>query len=219
MGWQNPSKSRAEFRRAVAGRRQLSAGMSHGLARNWWAVGLRGLAAVGLGIAVLVLPPSTLAALVFLFAAYLAGDGIFALIAAMRGARPGQRWWLLAVEGTANLMASAALSVSVVIAVPLIDLACIWAVVSGAFMLAAARRLSLRHGRWLLISAATASVAWGVLGATLGITLDDGPQAFENWLAGYGLCFGVLLLLLGLRLWRRDRERQEPTDDRSAAPA
>ena len=57
-----------------------------GLARDWWAVGVRGVLAVVFGVAVLVLPPPTLASMVVTFAVYLAADGV------LRSLRPlGQR--------------------------------------------------------------------------------------------------------------------------------
>ena len=56
--------------------------MNAGLARNWWAVGVRGVLAVVFGVAVLVLPPPTLASLVVCSPSYLAADGVFAILAA-----------------------------------------------------------------------------------------------------------------------------------------
>ena len=49
-----------------------SPGLNACLARNWWAVGLRGILAVAFGLAVLALPSPTLASLIVWFAAYLA---------------------------------------------------------------------------------------------------------------------------------------------------
>jgi uncharacterized membrane protein HdeD (DUF308 family) len=49
--------------------------MSAGLARSWWAIGLRGIATLLFGIAVLILPSPSIASLVLLFAAYVAADG------------------------------------------------------------------------------------------------------------------------------------------------
>jgi uncharacterized membrane protein HdeD (DUF308 family) len=66
--------------------------MNAGLARNWWAVGVRGVLAVVYGVAVLVLPPPTLALLVVMFAVYLAADGAFAILAATWAARRDERW-------------------------------------------------------------------------------------------------------------------------------
>jgi uncharacterized membrane protein HdeD (DUF308 family) len=42
--------------------------MSAGLARSWWAIGLRGIATLLFGLAVVMLPSPTIASLVLLFA-------------------------------------------------------------------------------------------------------------------------------------------------------
>jgi uncharacterized membrane protein HdeD (DUF308 family) len=55
--------------------------MSAGAGDNWWALGLRGAAAILFAITILSLPPQAVAPLVFLFAAYLAADGAFAILA------------------------------------------------------------------------------------------------------------------------------------------
>ena len=54
-------------------------------------------------------------------------------------------------------------------------------------MLAAAHRLAGSHGRWLLAFDGGVSAGWGAL-------------------AAYALVFGVTLLVLAGRLWRRHRE-------------
>ena len=51
------------------------------LARNWWAVALRGAIAVVIGVLAFALPGVTLASLVLLFAIYMLLDGALAIIA------------------------------------------------------------------------------------------------------------------------------------------
>src|SRR5262245_3782465 len=60
------------------------------LARHWWAIALRGAAAIIFGILAFVMPGVTLAVLVLLFGAYALVDGIFNIVAALSG-RSGQR--------------------------------------------------------------------------------------------------------------------------------
>jgi hypothetical protein len=67
-------------------------------------------------------------------------------------------------------------------------------------MLAAAGRLSGRRGRWFLSAAGAASVLWGAFSATARLVAAEGPQPMEHWLAGYGLVFGLVLLVLAWRL-------------------
>ena len=59
------------------------------LARNWWALALRGLFAVLFGIMAFAWPGITLGALVLLYGAYALADGIFAIAAAVVGRDPG----------------------------------------------------------------------------------------------------------------------------------
>jgi hypothetical protein len=109
-----------------------SPGLNACLARNWWAVGLRGILAVAFGLAVLALPSPTLASLIVWFAAYLAADGIFALLAATWAARRAERSLQLIYEGATNLaVAAGVLAWHVIAIVPFFRLASVWAVVTG----------------------------------------------------------------------------------------
>jgi len=62
------------------------------LTRNWWALALRGVFAILLGLAVFVLPGVTLAVFVALFVAYAIVDGVLAIIAGVRAAERHERW-------------------------------------------------------------------------------------------------------------------------------
>ena len=61
------------------------------IGRHWWAVGLRGLAALVCGVLALVWPGLTLVVLVALFGAYALVDGLFALAATRAKAGPNVR--------------------------------------------------------------------------------------------------------------------------------
>jgi uncharacterized membrane protein HdeD (DUF308 family) len=178
--------------------------MSAGLARNWRAVGLRGVAAIGFGLGVLLLPPPTLASLVLLFATYVVADGVLAIVAGTRAVGRGERWWTLVVEGLTNLAVAGGVLVWAAIAVvPLVSLASAWAVVTGALMIAAAHRLSGNHGRWLLAFGGVVSAGWGALAVALAPSSDGDLRTTERWLVTYALVFGVTLVVLATRLRRR----------------
>ena len=178
-----------------------------GLARNWRAIGVRGIATVLFGVVILALPSPSLASLVLLFAAYVTADGIAAIVAGTRAMGRGERWWTLIVEGGTNLAAAAAVLVWAALAVvPLVSLASAWAVVSGGLMLAAAHRLSAPHGRWLLAFAGGVSAGWGVLAVALAAAPDGDLPTTRLWLVAYALVFGATLLMLAARLRRRHRE-------------
>ena len=50
------------------------------LARNWWALALRGLVSIVFGVIAFAVPGPTLSALLLLFAVYAFVDGIFAIV-------------------------------------------------------------------------------------------------------------------------------------------
>jgi uncharacterized membrane protein HdeD (DUF308 family) len=174
--------------------------MSAGVARNWWAIGLRSAAAILFAITILSLPPQAVAPLVLLFAAYVAADGAFAILAGMRAAQWGYRWPMLILEGSVNLAAAAAVLVwQAVAAVPLVQIASGWAMITGGLLLAAAHRLSGSEGRWILVVAGVVSAGWGALVAILGAS---DTRSMGLWLVGYALIFGGTLVALAGR-WRR----------------
>ena len=74
------------------------------LARNWWALALRGVLAIVFGVLAFVNPGLTLGALVLLFGAYSLVDGVFAIIAGLRAAQRHERWWPFALEGLASIV-------------------------------------------------------------------------------------------------------------------
>lgn len=172
--------------------------MSALLARNWWAMALRGAFAILFGLAAVVLPFTTIEALVLLFAAYMLVDGVFAIVAGIRAAARHERWGLLILEGIVDLVAGAAAlalpGLTILIAVTLLG---IWSVVTGALMLAAAWRLHGGYGRWLLALSGLVSIGWGVL---LWLSPVTGALVLTWWLGGYALVFGVLLLALAFHL-------------------
>src|SRR6476646_5755825 len=75
------------------------------LASNWWALALRGVLAILVGVLALTKPGVTLTAIVLLIAAYMFVDGVFAIMAALRGIRAGDRWGWMLVEGIAEIAA------------------------------------------------------------------------------------------------------------------
>ena len=177
--------------------------MSALLARNWWAVALRGVFAVLFGLLALFSPIATIGALVLLFAAYMLVDGAFAIVAGVRAAARHERWGLLFLEGAVNLLAAAAaLLVPGLTVLVFVALLGVWSVFSGALMAASAFRLHGTHGRGWLALAGVLSAVWGVL---LYLSPVAGAIVLTWWLGGYALAFGVLLLVLAFRLrGRRD---------------
>ncbi len=177
------------------------------LARNWWALALRGLFAVLFGLLAFAWPGVTLAALVILFGAYALVDGIFALIAAVRAAEAHERWWLFVIEGLAGIAAGLLTFMwPGITALVLLYLIAWWAVITGVLEIAAAIRLRKEiSGEWALVLGGVASVIFGFL-----LLLRPGVGALAVvWLIGiYALLFGALLLTLAFRL--RGHSGQRP---------
>ena len=172
--------------------------MSRSLAQNWWALAIRGVLAILFGLAAFVLPLTTLQALVFLFAVYIAADGVFAIVAGIRAASNDERWGALITEGVVNLVAGAVAfllpGLTVVIFITLLS---VWGIVSGAFAIFAALRLHRPYGRTWLWFAGVVSVIWG---GALFVAPAVGAIVLTWWLGGYAMIFGVALLVLALRL-------------------
>src|SRR3954467_745485 len=168
------------------------------LSRNWWAVSLRGLAGILFGIITFVSPGISLAALVLLFGAYAFADGVLAIVSAIRR-RGTDRWWLLLLEGIVGIAAGVlTLLWPGITALALLYVIAAWALVTGAFEVAAAIRLrKVITGEWLLALSGIFSIALGVL-----LILAPGPGALALviWIGAYALVFGALLFALGLRL-------------------
>jgi uncharacterized membrane protein HdeD (DUF308 family) len=172
--------------------------MSALLARNWWAVALRGVVAVLFGLIALAVPGAVMLSLALLFAAYLLVDGAFGIVAAVCAARGNERWGLLLLEGVLNIVMGLVAAVfpgGAVLAFVLVTAA--WALLTGGLMLAATSRLHRTHGRWWLVLAGLVSIAWSVL---LVIAPVAGAVVLTWWLGGYAIAFGVMLLALGFRL-------------------
>lgn len=173
---------------------------SRRLARNWWAVLLRGILAVLFGALALALPLAALGSLALIFAAYMLADGILAIIAAIRAAQAHERWGWLVLEGSLGIAAGLAAALLPGIAVlTLVMLSSAWAIVSGVILLTAAFRLHPSHGRWWMALAGLVSILWGGL---LYLAPIAGALVLAMWIGAYALVFGTLLLFLALRLRR-----------------
>ena len=169
------------------------------LVRNWWALALRGVAAIVFGLIAFVRPGVTLAALVLLFGAYALVDGVFAIVAGIRAAERHERWWPFALEGLVSIIAGLITFVMpLATAAALLYLVGFWAIFSGVFRIAAAIRLRREiRGEWLLILNGLLAIVFGVLAIGM-----PGPALVTLvwFIGGYALVIGVVLVGLGFRL-------------------
>ncbi len=184
--------------------------MRERLARHWWTIALRGIAAIAFGLATLVLPGDTLIVLVYLFAAYALVDGVAAVLAALRFA--GGTWRgeiALLAEGLLGLIAAAfAIMRPAMAAVTFATFVAVWAVLSGVLAIVTAIR-TRRHlpEEWLWLLAAGSSVALGIALTVVLVAFPAlGVVAFSYLIGMFALVTGFSLLSLAFRMRRIGRE-------------
>lgn len=168
---------------------------------NWWALAARGVAAVLFGIIAIVSPALTATVLVLLFGAYALVDGIFALVAALREAERHGRSSPLLIEAVFDgIVALIVFVLPGAALIALVYVIAIWALLSGAALLAAGFSLLRGHGELLLIVCGGLSI---LLGIALLFNPGAGVVALAWWLGIYALLFGIFLLMTAFRLrWR-----------------
>jgi uncharacterized membrane protein HdeD (DUF308 family) len=175
--------------------------MLEDLKRNWGWIELRGVVAVIFGILALLWPGVTLAALVILWGAYALADGVFSLIAAFKVRDRGRPFWSLLIVGLLGIAAGIVTFLwPGMTALILLMFIAAWAFVMGIFQIVAAIRLRKEiENEWLLGLSGALSVIFGVL-----MFLQPGAGALAVvWIIGaYSILFGILLIVLGLRLRR-----------------
>jgi uncharacterized membrane protein HdeD (DUF308 family) len=174
------------------------------LSANWWAVALRGVVGIVIGLLAFFLPLSTLTALVWLFGVYAFLDGVFNLLSLWR--RPRARpWWALLLEGIAGVAAGVISFVwPGITALALVYLIAAWALITGALEIVAAVRLRKEiEGEWLLALSGVFSL---LLGGLLAMFPRPGAIGLVWFLGAYAIVFGVLLVGLSFKLRTRYEE-------------
>ena len=169
------------------------------LARNWWALVLRGIFAILFGLVAFFIPGAALFALVILFGAYSLVDGVLAVVAAVRAAQSHTRWMSFALEGLVGILVGLVTFFwPHITALALVYVIAFWAIVTGVLELVAAVQLR-KHikNEWLLIIGGVLSL---VFGAWIAFEPGGGALAIVWIIAWYAILFGVLLVGLGLRL-------------------
>lgn len=177
------------------------------LARNWWAIAIRGLAAIAFGCAVFFIPSAALWALILLFGAYCLIDGVLAVLAAVRAAGAHERWAQLLIAGLFGiLIAGITWFDPAITAFALLYVIAAWAIVTGVLELIAAFELRkhLEGEFWWMLSAII-SIMFGVL---IVWRPAIGALAILFWIGMYAVISGIVLLGFAFKL--RDHA-QRPT--------
>jgi len=164
------------------------------MAKNWWALLIRGILAVLFGVLAFAKPDVTLLTLVLLFGVYTLADGIMALF--VGGIT--RAWWLVLAGGLGVLVGIYAFINPRITAVALLYLIAAWAMVRGVFEIVAAIQLRKE------ISYEWALILGGIISILFGVVLVANPAAGALamlWVIGaYALLFGVMMIILAFRL-------------------
>jgi len=172
--------------------------MVHALAKNWWLLLLRGIAAIIFGVLAFAWPGITLLTLILFYGAFALVDGVLAIIAAITGGAPAPRWWLVIV----GLLGIAAGLLTFLMpglsALVLLFFIAGWAIATGVFQIIGAIQLRKEiDNEWFLILGGIISVLFGI-----GVMLAPGAGALALiWVIGtYAMIIGVLFVALAFRL-------------------
>jgi uncharacterized membrane protein HdeD (DUF308 family) len=171
------------------------------LSQYWWAILLRGAAAILFGFLALFAPGITLAALVLLFGAYAFVDGIGAIVMGIKDYGEQERWWATLIGGIVSVAAG---FVTVVMpgltAVALLILIGVWAMFRGMLDIVAAVQLrDVIEGEWMLALAGVVSVLFGLL---MILFPGAGALAMLWWIGAFAIVLGVAEIALAFRIRR-----------------
>lgn len=175
--------------------------MSTLLARNWWAMALRGVFAVVFALIAFFWPGATILSFVLFFSAYMLVDGVVGIVSGIRAASRNERWGLLILEGILNILVGAiAFLMPGLTVVFFITLLAVWSLITGILMIVAAFKLDPAFGRGWLIFSGVVSVLFGV---ALLVAPLIGAVVLTWWLGAYALIFGIALIVLAFKLRSR----------------
>ncbi len=164
------------------------------MAEHWWVVLLRGILAILFGVLAYTWPGLTILILVTLWGAYALVDGIFGVVAGLRG-----KWGSLVVIGLIGIAAGVvAFLWPGLTAVTLLWILAFWAIVAGVLQISAAIRLRKEvQGEWLWVLSGILTIGLGVL-----FFLYPGAGILSvTWLiAALAIVWGILLVMLSFKL-------------------
>jgi uncharacterized membrane protein HdeD (DUF308 family) len=173
------------------------------LARRWWALALRGAAALLFGVLTFLRPGATLGVLALFFGVYALVDGALYVAAGLRGRSDAtdrnRHWGMLLLAGVAGITLGAlTLWFPQVTLLLLVQVVAAWAIITGVSEIVAAVRLrSAIRGEWLLGLSGALSALFGV---ALLVAPAVGAIVLALWLGAYAAAAGVILLVLAVKL-------------------
>ena len=169
------------------------------LAGVWWVLVLRGVLAILFGVLALLAPVATFQAVILVVGAFALVNGVFGGIGAIRGRTGNSRWvWDLLGGVVSILFGVLALFDPLAMGAALVLLVGAWAIVAGVAQIVSAilLRREVENEVWLLLG--------GLLSVVFGVLVFLFPAIMTLaaiWVFGlYAIVFGVLFIILGIRL-------------------
>jgi uncharacterized membrane protein HdeD (DUF308 family) len=159
---------------------------------------LRGIAAVLLGILLLIWPSSSVRILIVVFVSYACVDGIISLVAAVRNANAGEPWMRRAVESAVALISALVVGLWPHVVLTILGFLIGFALLARGIVQIVSLGspdLPARARPWL-VSAGLLSL---IAGAIFIFSPRTGLYLFVWTLAVYGLVFGAILIVLGIQ--------------------
>jgi uncharacterized membrane protein HdeD (DUF308 family) len=177
------------------------ASMSVMFRRNWWALLLRGLAAIVFGVLTWLQPAASAAALVLVFGIYVLVDGVLAIISSFQSRQESRHWWVVLIWGLISAVVGLLMLFQpAVTALVMTIYIGVWALMTGVMEIVAAMRLRKEiQGEWLLILGGLISVLFGIF---VLMQPAAGMMAMLWVLATYAVVFGVLMVILAFKVRR-----------------
>jgi uncharacterized membrane protein HdeD (DUF308 family) len=170
----------------------------HALARYWWLILLRGIAAIAFGVLAFIWPGLTLVTLVLFWGAFTLIDGVLALVHAIMGGNMGSRWWLALIGLAGIAVGILTFMMPGVTLLILLWFIAAWAIVLGVFQIVGAIRLRQEiDNEWTLVLGGVVSVLFGLV---LLLAPVSGAIGIAWVIGTFAIIFGVLLVMAALRL-------------------
>ncbi|MFN2114097.1 MAG: HdeD family acid-resistance protein [Anaerolineae bacterium] len=164
--------------------------MGNGQSGSWWAVALRGIVALVVGIFLITNPGNTAQILLQVFGIFAIIDGILVGVMAVLGRKNIERSWVVFVRGLVGFALGLALLLAPDLSLAFtIVLVAVWSLVTGVIdLIMAWRTRNEFEGSWLL-------VAGGIIALLFGWMLLRNPEEVAQYIL---VLVGVFLVLGGI---------------------
>jgi uncharacterized membrane protein HdeD (DUF308 family) len=169
------------------------------IARHWWLMALRGVAAISFGILTFVWPGITLLTLIILFGAYTFTSGVLSLVMGAEAPARSRRFSSFILPGLISIAAALiTFALPGLTALTLLVIIAFWSMAIGVMEVTLAVRLRrVIANEWMLVLAGIVSFLFGTF---ILIWPGAGALALLWWIGGVSLFFGVMLIALAFRV-------------------